>query len=79
MTTNEKDFPCDETVVGVFATKHGYQARVLPSGKSKDADGGPVYTRKFLELVVAIGFCTVLNRLSKNSVERIMKKVPLHS
>lgn len=80
MTTNEKGFIGDETTVGVFATERGYQARVIPSGEAKDASGGPVYTRTFRELVLAIGFCTVLNRLSKNSVERIMKKKsPLHS
>lgn len=78
MITNEKDFTGDETVVGVFSTKRGYQARVLPSGEVKDAGGGPVYTRTFRDLVLAIGFCTVLNRLSKNSVDRIMKKAPFN-
>jgi hypothetical protein len=77
MITNEKDFTGDKTVVGVFATERGYQARVLPSGEANYAGGGPVYTRSFRELVLAVGFCTVLNRLSKNSVERIMKKAPL--
>lgn len=74
MITNETDGTGDETVVGVFATEHGYQARVLPSGEARDAGDGPVYTRTFRELVLAIGFCNVLNQLSRNSVERIMKK-----
>jgi len=33
----------------------------------------PVFIRSFSEMVLALGYCNVMNQLSKKSVERIMQ------
>jgi len=54
--------------VGIFRNGKAYTAKILSSGC-----GNPVYTRSFSEMVLALGYCNMINQLSQKSVERIMQ------
>ena len=70
--------------VGIFRNDNSYTAKILPV----DFDLGrrdvarnlftmvteqPVSIRSFPEMILALGYCNVINQLSKESVERIMQ------
>jgi len=70
--------------VGIFQNGNSYTAKILPV----DFDLGrrdvarniftmeteqPVSIRSFPEMILALGYCNVINQLSKESVERIMQ------
>jgi len=54
--------------VGIFRNEDSYTAKILPFDYEQ-----PVSTRSFTEMVLALGYCNVINQLSKESVERIMQ------
>ena len=72
--------------VGIFQNGKSYTAKIFPfdyGGRdvacrvSTRATEPPVFIRSFSEMVLAIGYCNVINQLSKESVERIMQMTKL--
>ena len=59
--------------VGIFLVKNTYRARILSFDIGSNDTEQPIFTRTFSEIVLALGFCNVINQLSKKSVERIMQ------
>ena len=67
--------------VGIFRNGNSYTAKILSFDYSRDAachastrlTEQPVYTRSFPEIVLALGYCNIINQLSQKSVERIMR------
>jgi hypothetical protein len=55
--------------VGIFKIENSYTAKILPFDNVEH----PVYIRSFPEMVLALGYCNVINKLSKKSVEKIMQ------
>ena len=55
--------------VGIFKNENSYTAKIFPF----DYGTKPVFVRSFSEMVLAVGYCNVINQLSKKSVERIMQ------
>jgi hypothetical protein len=63
--------------VGIFKTKNAYRAEILPTipspmGEEGGGEEEVIYIRTFSEVVLAIGYRDVLNKLSKKSVEQLM-------
>ena len=67
--------------VGIFRDGKSYTAKILSSDCGRDAARHvstktiehPVFIRSFSEMVLALGYCNIINQLSKKSVERIMQ------
>ena len=57
--------------VGIFRNGDSYAAKILPLDYCKTEQ--PVFTRSFSEMVLALGYCNVINQISKKSVEQIMQ------
>jgi len=55
--------------VGIFRNENSYTAKILPFESGEQ----PVFIRSFPEMVLALGYCNVMNQLSKKSIERIMQ------
>jgi hypothetical protein len=54
--------------VGIFKTGNKYRAEILPVETREEV----IYTRSFSEMLFALGYCNVMNKLSKKSVERLI-------
>ena len=69
--------------VGIFRNGNSYTAKIiLFNNGCRDVARNvstaatveqPIFTRSFSEMVLALGYCNVMNKLSKKSVERIMQ------
>ena len=55
--------------VGIYKYKHSYEAKIL----GFDEEETPVYTRSFSDMVLALGYCNIINKLSNKSVKNIIK------
>ncbi|MDR1652865.1 MAG: hypothetical protein LBS01_04335 [Prevotellaceae bacterium] len=53
--------------VGIFRQGETYKAEILGAQTEK-----PIFTRAFSEMILAFGFCSVVNQLSKQSIENII-------
>ena len=62
--------------VGIFQNGKSYTAKIFPFDYIRTTEP-PVFIRSFSEMVLAIGYCNVINQLSKESVERIMQMTKL--
>jgi hypothetical protein len=61
------------TTVGIFRSNNGYCVRLI----TDDTTDNPIYRREFAEPILALGYCSVLNRLSKTSIDTIISKTEL--
>jgi len=57
--------------VGIFRNGNSYTAKILSLDTMTTEQ--PVFTRSFPEMVLALGYCNVINQISKKSVEKIMQ------
>ena len=67
----------DKTTVGIFKTGRTYQIRIVPDMQIPEMATGNekqqlVHSRSFPELLEALGYYMVLNKLSKKSIERLV-------
>jgi hypothetical protein len=60
----------DKVTVGIFKNGNNYQIRLLTAETTEK----PLFKRDFAEPILALGYCRVLNKLSKKSIESIIKK-----
>jgi len=58
--------------VGIFRNGNSYTAKILSFDNEQ-----PVFTRSFSEMILAIGYCNMVNQLSKESVERVIMNYEL--
>ena len=77
MMTAKKNIKIQEnTAVGVFRNGREYLARIIypdiKTGKDTTIDRQLVCTLRFSGLLEALGYCTVLNTLSSDSVEKVI-------
>ena len=56
-------------MVGIYKHKRSYEARILGC----DEEETPIYIRSFTDMVLALGYCSVINKLSNKSVKNIIK------
>ena len=59
----------DNITVGIYKYNRSYEAKILGC----DEEETPVHTRSFSEMVLALGYCEVMNKLSNKSVKNIIK------
>ena len=59
----------DNITVGIYKYNRSYEAKILGC----DEEETPVYTRSFPEMVLALGYCKVMNELLNKSVKNIIK------
>ncbi|MDR1654080.1 MAG: hypothetical protein LBS01_10645 [Prevotellaceae bacterium] len=72
----------DSISVGIFRNETSYYAQILPFPPSPAGSpcldelgknrGKVIYKRSFSEMPLALGFCHVINNVSKESVEKII-------
>ena len=60
--------------VGIFRNGDSYTAKILPFDYDNAATEQAVAIRSFSEMALALGYCFVINQVSKASVEQIMKQ-----
>jgi len=65
-----------EATVVVYIEKNVYRIRFIPFGVSFESETSPgmqpVYVRSFSELLIALGYYEILNKLSNESIKQII-------
>ena len=59
----------DSITVGIYKNNRSYETKILGS----DEEETPIYTRSFTDMVLALGYCEVMNKLSNKSVKNIIQ------